>query len=73
MSATEVFDDAYWQRVDARGESCEHCGCLIVECESSPTGYTHGSREPDMAWTGIRCPGMLHSATPAGGVSDNRR
>lgn len=62
MTAPLPFDADYWQAVTEQAEAtcCQHCGHPI-EAAPTSTGWTHGG-----AWQGVRCPGMLCGATPAG-------
>lgn len=57
--------------------TCTHCGLPVTRglgadhfmrasAERSPTGWTHLGKSPAEGWQGIRCPGALTGAEPAG-------
>ncbi len=55
------FDEAYWAAVERFGRTCDNCGREVKPLAGSSTGWTHSG-----TWQGVRCPGMLCGAVPAG-------
>jgi hypothetical protein len=45
---------------------CANCARPIERHPKSATGWWHKAPSPVEGWQGIRCPGMLCGATPAG-------